>query len=295
MGIGRGFKLSDRKLMLPTSCYGVNHCGNIRTCDRCAKARQKKIADAADRLEQQHGQLSLTVLVPAKNTQDEIKRLRASFLRRAVAPSGIWTVETGEKFGGLHLNILSPKPAPARWRAASTYSELVRCTAREAAAYIAKRSGMPPIEQYIGNLYGTFGQLFTLLSSGLMPPVVQAAAIEITLTGVIKMHKAPNPIDHIEYRTPEEEKIGWDEMTLVNGVPCWYSKKDKTIWTTKPPRQKHSVEVRREIMRQHLPNIYAAISKPMAEPGCARSLHTENAQEQGRAIDKTGAWPEGRE
>jgi hypothetical protein len=256
--------------MLPTSCSGVNHCGNIRLCDRCAKARQRKIADAAEILEQQYGQLSLTVITPDINTQDEIKRLRASFLRRTVSPSGIWTIETGEKFNGLHLNILSPKPAPARWRSATTYSELVRYTTREAAAYISKRSGMPPIEQFIGNLYGTFGQLYNYLTDNKICPTVQAAAIEVSLS------QPPKTLNTTEEEpmksTPCNDPENWvkrNDLTNPNKPMSYYPFEPEK---SNPPyhRKMKTKEERAEIMRRHLPNIYAAISKPTPEDTTAQ-------------------------
>jgi hypothetical protein len=248
--------------MIKPSCTGVNHCGNARTCQRCAHIRQAKIADAAEALEDQHGQLTLTVLVPEKNTQDEIRRLRASFIRRALAPAGIWTVETGEAFAGLHLNILSPKPAPARWRNCNSYQELVRCTSREAAAYIAKQAGMPPVQQYSGNMSGNFGQLFSYLSSNHAHPVVQAVAIEVTMTS--NKTKKPKQEDGEMNDTPTSNPAGWerrndlyDESKPPSYVP---NRPDQC----NPPytRKEKTKEERAEIMRKHLPNLYAAIKQP---------------------------------
>jgi hypothetical protein len=143
----------------------------------------------ADKLEKQHGPLSLTVLVPEKNTQDEIKRLRASFIRRAISPAGIWTVETGTHFAGLHLNILSPAPAPSKYRKCKTYSELIRTTSRDAAAYISKQSGMPALKQYAGNLFGGFGQFINFCVADDAPATVQAAALEVVISG--RMYAEP--------------------------------------------------------------------------------------------------------
>ncbi len=247
--------------MLGQSCSDVNHCGNARTCERCARERQRRIADKAEALEKQYGQLTFTRLTPEKNTQDEIRRLRASFLRRALAPAGIWTVETGEKFKGLHLNILSPAPAPAKWRNCTTYSELLQTTARDAAAYIAKRSGMPAIEQFAGNLYGAFGQIGAILASQRANPLLQAAAIESALAGPAKKTPDSHRNNLIEYRTWEEEKQGWTPQHMADGTPYWTSKAHPEKYTRKPPQPERSAEERREIMRRHLPNLYAIIRK----------------------------------
>jgi len=281
--------------MIGISCSGVKNCGNIRTCQRCARARQRDIANAAEALERQHGQLTLTVLAPENNTQEEIRRLRASFIRRAVSPAGIWTIETGELFGGLHINILSPKPAPAKWRDCKTYSELVRTTSREAAAYIAKQSGMPPIEQYSGNLYGAFGQLFTYLTDNRAYPTVQAAAFEVSMAtppGTLRQQE-----DEAMRSTPGNDKENWIcRNDLFNpNRPTGYDPKNPE--GSNPPwqRKEKTKEERAEIMRRHLPNLYAAApgfstktQQPGAATGAARSLPSLEA-------DIPGAWPEGKE
>lgn len=243
------------------NCSSRSRCGNARTCDFCARARQQKLANYAEHMEKQHGQLTLTVLCPDKNSQQEINRLRASFVRRSLAPAGIWTVETGSQFNGLHLNILSPRPAPARWRDCKTYSELVQTTSREAAAYIAKRSGMPQPEQYAGRLMGTFGQLFTFLASDQVPPTVQAAAIELTLSGKgDTMTKAE--LDKPK-STPANDPANWyeDAASYDPNKPSGYCPNNPE--ESNPPwrRRALSLDERREIMRRHLPGIYAAIGK----------------------------------
>src|SRR3990172_8609312 len=138
------------ELEVGPACTSRSRCRNARQCDYCAAVRQRQIGDIAAQIEQQHGPLVLTVLKPEQNTPAAIKALHASFMRRALAPAGVWTVETGEQFRKLHLNILSPKPLPAKWRGCRTYSELLQTTARDAAAYLAKRAGMPEEQQYKG-------------------------------------------------------------------------------------------------------------------------------------------------
>lgn len=243
------------------SCTGQDHCGNAFTCARCARERQRRIADKAEALERQYGQLAMTVIKPELNTQDEIRRLRASFLRRCLTPAGIWTVETGTQFARLHINILSPKPIPARWKNCETYSELLIATARDAAAYISKRSGMPAIEQYQGRLYGTFGQIGEILVNQRAAPVVAAASIEVALAGTAKNQPGTISAPSTDYRTPEEEKEGWREGAQVNGKRVWFSMTNPMKYTWKPPRPELTLEERQNIMRKHLPNIYAAVGK----------------------------------
>lgn len=217
----------------------------------------------AEKIEQQYGQLTMTVLKPEQNTAEAVRALRASFLRRALAPAGIWTVETGTQFAGLHVNILSPKPLPVRWRNCETYSELLRTTARDAAAYIAKRSGMPAREQFEGRLWGSFGQVVALLSSQEALPVVQAAAIEIQLSGGVVMSREPMQ-GGIEYRTDQEEARGWKEGAPVGGRRVWFCQDGSGEYTWLLPRQQHTKEERAAIMRAHLPNLYAAVGRVAA-------------------------------
>lgn len=236
-------------------CTGHDHCGNAHTCGRCARERQRRIADKAEALERDHGQLTLTVLRPALNTQDEIRRLRGSFLRRALAPAGIWTVETGSQFAGLHLNIISPLPAPAKWRNCETYSELIQTTARDAAAYISKRSGMPPREQYEGRLYGCFGQISNIIVSQRVAPIVAAAAVEMALSGG-SLHESPPPPD-LSKDNPTNNPDGWvcDEAHYDRARP--YAYYPNAPEKSNPPykRKERSLEEYRAIMRRHLPNL----------------------------------------
>jgi hypothetical protein len=246
---------------LPQGCTPRNRCGNARTCDHCARARQRRLADQAEKLEQHHGQLTLTVLVPDANTLAAIHTLRASFLRRALAPAGIWTVEAGTEYAGLHLNILSPRPAPARWKNASTYSELVNTTAREAAAYIAKRSGMPPAEQYAGRLCGQFGQLLKYMTSDQAHPVVQAAAIESTINP--KKQKQTQQEFIAMKSTPATKPNEWVcRNDLIDGSKplCYYPDEPQA---SNPPwqRREKTKEERLAILKKHLPGLYAATGK----------------------------------
>jgi hypothetical protein len=274
----------ESRRMISATCSTVKNCGNIRTCQKCASRRQRDIANAAEALERQHGQLTFTRLTPESNTQDEIRRLRASFIRRALAPAGIWTIETGETFGALHINILSPKPAPARWRGCSSYSELVRCTSREAAAYIAKQSGMPPIEQYSGNLYGAFGQLFSYLTSENAHATVQAAALEVSMRSPTRSQTLKE--SKTMRTTPSTDPENWilREDLYDPAQPTFY--RPDAPEKSNPPyhRKEKSKEERIEIMRRHLPNIYAIIGKP--EPAHPVLIGANN---------DTNEWAEGRE
>ncbi len=240
-------------------CTSSSRCRNARGCEYCAAVRQQQIAGVAEKLEQHYGALTMTVLRPEQNTAAAVKAVHASFMRRALAPAGIWTVEQGTLFGGLHLNILSPQPLPARWKG-ECYSEVLRITARDAAAYISKREGMPSQQQYAGRLYGTFGKIGEILATQEYAPVVQAAALEVAMGG--GGQRTTTKGDEMEYRTDEEEKEGWTEGAPVNGERIWWNAAGG--YTKKPPRQNHSKELRAEIMRAHLPKLYEAVGRVVA-------------------------------
>lgn len=245
---------------LGAKCSTRSRCRNVRECDYCANTRQKMIAGVAESIEANYGQLTLTTIKPAQNSEEAIKALRASFMRRALAPAGIWTVETGELFSGLHLNVLSPKPLPAQWRKCETYSELVQTTARDAAAYISKRSGMPPLDQYKGRMYGSWGRVGEILLSEQVAPVVQAAAVELTLSGGTMSGEKQLGAEYL--RVADSVK-GWSEGEDRHGRKVWFNKADghmvrRDPHFDKPERTKAEMA---ELARRHLPNVYAALGK----------------------------------
>lgn len=171
--------------IIPKSCEPRKRCGDWRTCPRCAALRQAHVADRAEALERQFGQLQFTVIKPEENTAAEIRRIKASLLRRTLIPAGIWTIETGEKFNGLHINMITPPGQMPEIKRATTYTELIRTTARVAAAYATKQSGMPSPDQYEGRLFGQFQKVSDILVNRHMPPVAAAAAIEQQMRGKI--------------------------------------------------------------------------------------------------------------
>lgn len=242
------------------ACSWRSRCENVRNCEFCAKARQMKIAQVAENIENSYGQLTLTTIKPEQNTEEAIRALRSSFMRRALAPAGIWTVETGSLFAGLHLNILSPKPLPAQWRKCETYSELVQTTARDAAAYIAKRAGMPPVDQFRGRLYGAWGKVGEILLSEGVAPVVQAAAVELTLNGG-SMSEADSL--GAEYLRIADTVEGWRESEDKHGRKVWFSKNDGRMVRRDPhfDKPEKSKEERAEIARRHLPNLYKSLGR----------------------------------
>lgn len=167
---------------LPRICRPLRRCGDWRRCDYCARARQATIASRAEALAGQFDTLFISVLTPADKTQAGIQRVRAALLRKAFAPAGLWSVEEGEKAGGLHLNIIAPAPAPDTLRDCSTWAQAITTSARAAAAYINKREGFPDPSTYTGNLTGSWSRIPDLFTSRHMPPTIQAASIEAAIS-----------------------------------------------------------------------------------------------------------------
>jgi hypothetical protein len=232
-------------------------------CEECAAIRQRRIGDTAEAIEREHGTLTMTVIKPNDNTEAAIKKLHASFMRRSLAPAGIWTVERGEQFGRLHLNYISPKPLPAKWRNCETYSELLEITARDAAAYISKRCGLPEPKQYKGRLYGSWGRVGEILVSREMleqAPIVPAASIEATLSGGLKV---ANYLTDEKRDTPATNPQGWFEDVAAYDPrkPSGYNASNPE--QSNPPwrRVEKTKEERAAIMRKHLPNVMAAMRK----------------------------------
>jgi hypothetical protein len=215
------------------NCKGAYYCGNWRSCDRCAAMRAARVADRAEYLEQRQGKLALAVARPSSNTRSEIKHLRDKLIRAKLAPAGIWTIETGELYVGLHLNILLPAREMYKFEKHAEYTEIIRTSARAAAAYICKRTGMPTHEQYSGRLQGEWGSLVQHLmsSNNIEAAPSQAAALNMILNG----HRSI--ADY--YKTDAE-------MAL----------KAKAIW--KENREKTRDEYA-AIMRRNLPALYAAM------------------------------------
>lgn len=159
-------------------CSASQPCGCFRTCPACARKRQADIADQAEKIAATGAPIFLTTIRPPENNEASLRATRAAIFRAGIAEFGLWTIETGQKFNGLHINVLSTKPKiPPRF-AGLSWSEAINTSARAAAAYISKQSGMPSPGQYSGRLYGSFGNLKDLFVREDMPLMIQAAAIE---------------------------------------------------------------------------------------------------------------------
>lgn len=134
----------------------------------------------------------LTVIKATAPTAANTRMTRAQIiaeLRRLGCSRGMWTVEKGEEFGALHVNLLHlmPDEVPPTHPAYDAHHSIIRLTTaadlRPTAAYISKQAAMPAPEQYSGRLYGGWGlQHISALMIGeemrQRAPAVAAEALE---------------------------------------------------------------------------------------------------------------------
>lgn len=95
-------------------CTPYSRCNQWRECERCSRIRQAQIADVAEaRLARNH---YLTYIVLKTNSPLTLADDRKRFLRSVtrLSSGGIWTVEVGEEFRGLHVNLLVASERPLR-------------------------------------------------------------------------------------------------------------------------------------------------------------------------------------
>ena len=156
-------------------CAPRARCHDYRRCPICARIRQAKIADAAERLAARAGPLAWTCLSPVEPGADALARARAAFLRATDPPGALWTVELSPETGALHCNIISPAEPPRAMKLARVWHAPINGDVRAVAAYISKREQMPSKLQYPRRLYGTAGPVWAWLSSGAGQPVIAAA------------------------------------------------------------------------------------------------------------------------
>lgn len=159
------------------SCSPQYPCNRFYHCDRCARRRQARWADVAERIEAAFGPLQLAVITPNENTARALDAAKRSALRAAISPAMMWSIETGQQFGRLHLNLIGPNLANIAPRGAAVNVSTIRTNARAAAAYITKKSGYPSKEHYAGRIVGTAGHVMQHLAQARHMPVAQAGAI----------------------------------------------------------------------------------------------------------------------
>lgn len=213
--------MKDASLQMKNELYGntcrkTRRCGLFKTCEICAKIRQAHIATIAEKLDKSGNQLYFTVLKPNENTQKAIKALRASIIRRKLTAGGLWTVEKGEKFNQLHLNLISEKIDTSKINKATSWSEAISSSTRAAAAYICKQKGIPDENQYSGQLYGTFGSIFEIATSKSMPICIKAKAIDMTLSTNSKSDQKSQIVKDDEKQKQVREKTKQEYQEIAH-------------------------------------------------------------------------------
>jgi len=132
-----------------------------------------------------------------------LARDREKFIARLAqfSEGGLWTIETGGRKGGLHVNLIigtldgiAASKLAACWPSGSSAdfwaAEIPRGDARHVAAYCAKRETMPDGESYAGRLYGSWGAWKRPLAAmvedrAITPPEVAGAALQTMLHAVL--------------------------------------------------------------------------------------------------------------
>lgn len=160
--------------------------------------RQQQAAHHADLLEHFFPHLWLSRLTPASNTGEALNKLKSSILREKLAPAGIWSIETGDELGKLHLNIISPRLRDSKIIPAGSYSEPINSRAAIVAAYITKRESIPQPQQYAGRCYGYFGQLLGAIKDQRTAPIVQAAIIQQQIISALPDIAAALPTPYLD-------------------------------------------------------------------------------------------------
>jgi hypothetical protein len=159
-------------------CYRQRPCNDFRRCERCARRRQRELADAAWRLEQARGPLSWTCLTPDQPGNRAIREIRDIYRQRCEAGAGLWTIERGNVTGGLHCNIIAPIHRAPVISGARAWVQPIIGSVRNVAAYIGKRSQIPSLAEYDGHTRGRWGPLSAWLTAPDTPAVVVADSIE---------------------------------------------------------------------------------------------------------------------
>lgn len=137
-------------------CTPRSRCNDWRSCDRCARIRQAKIADVAEnRLARNH---YLTFLVLKTNEPVTLATDRERLIRSVsnLSSGGIWTVEAGEQFRGLHINLLVASETPLKIaRIRKAWGELGEVWAEPVFGWREYWNEVKPLLPNLGHHHGT--------------------------------------------------------------------------------------------------------------------------------------------
>lgn len=163
-------------------CKKGSRCGLFRICKFCARVRQAHVADIAEQVLSHYPVLYPARITPDINSPVEIERIKSAIKRQLGAYSGLWSVEVGEVFGLLHLNIITPKNILKPIKGTHYWQGQALENLRRYAAYMVKPSQIPDLSQYSGRQFGSWQSMSDLFKNERQLPVIQGAFHEnITL------------------------------------------------------------------------------------------------------------------
>ncbi len=93
-------------------CRPGRRCNLWRECERCARIRQAQIADVAVNRLSRNSYLTYVVLTTREPVTLESDKARVLRVVRNLSSGGVWTVEAGEQFRGLHVNLMIASERP---------------------------------------------------------------------------------------------------------------------------------------------------------------------------------------
>lgn len=196
----------------PTKCYPSRPCNRWRTCARCARRRQAKIADAVADLNNRVGRLRWHIMYPHTIGPDALRAVRADWLRTTAPAGAIWTIEQSKKTGSLHLNMITAAEIDQPPKNANHWHQTITGDVRNVGAYIAKKGQMPHPEDYSGNLYGRAGQLWNILANQKQNPAIAAAAAQYAINSAAMLDRAAQLQNTQRQKTYEELKAEYDKI-----------------------------------------------------------------------------------
>lgn len=187
-------------------CFPSRPCNRWRTCARCARRRQAKVADAVADLANRVGHLRWHIMYPANRGQDALRAVRENWLRSAAPAAAVWSVEQSRKTGALHLNVITPAAVDNPPKNAEHWHQIITGEVRHVGAYIVKPGQAPRPESYAGRLYGTAGHLWHVLANQHQYPAVAAAATQYALDSHAMLNRAVECLERNKLKSFSEHE-----------------------------------------------------------------------------------------
>jgi len=177
------------------ACSPHSRCYRYRECDACARIRQARFADQADRLAELAGPLWYSVLTITERTVAALKAAKRRWLRLHRPVAALWSVELAPEPDLLHVNLLHPVRQGEDPRRGAAYAEPVTTIVRAVAAYMTKPGHYPPPTLWPGPTAGTLGPLRPYLQHPTAYPIVAAASLDAELAPPAELPHPTPPLD----------------------------------------------------------------------------------------------------